>query len=121
MALNTSTRVVNFDPGSVTVVVAETTGGGGNDALLDIYIMIDTTQAKFVAGHTPAGYRPAAPVDVIAWKNVTVLAGNTAEFTAQIGKPRSTEAASTTVQCLVTGTYGGADYDQVREAVIVWP
>jgi len=112
---------VNLDPGSVTVVVAEFSGGGGSDAVLDIYVMIDTDHAKFVPGHLPSGFRPAAPVDVIAWKNVTVLMGTTQEFTANIGKARGSDAGSTTVQCLVTGSYAGADYNQTREAVIVWP
>jgi len=121
MPLSTSTRVVNNDPGSVTVVVAETTGGGGNSATLDIYVMIDTNTAVFGNGHTPAGFRPNAPVDVVSWKNQTVNPGQTKEYTAAIAKPRASEASSTTVQCLVTGVYGGADYNETREAVIVWP
>ncbi len=120
MALLSSTRVDNDNPGSVTVIVRETTQAGANDAVVTIRMEINQDEAEFGTDHSP-GFTPAVPVDTISWNNVVVLGGTTQSRKAFINKLPDSDAVSTTVHCTINGSYQGLPYAKDLDAVIVWP
>ena|SRR5688572_30757656 len=122
MALLSSTRVLNENPGSVTVFVRENSGPGVNDANVTVTIEIDTNHAAWDTGqHTPAGFQPAAPNSFTQWANQLVPSGQRREWTAGIKKAVGSDAGSTTVVCVVSGLYQGGPYFETMPVVIVWP
>jgi hypothetical protein len=121
MALISSTRVVNENPGSVTVVVRETTGTGTNDATVTMTVEIDPNHAQWDPGQHTAGFVPPAPNTFIQWVDVLVPTGQRRERTAGIKKNPASDAGSTTVMCVVSGIYQGNPYFETMPVNIVWP
>jgi hypothetical protein len=120
MALNSSTSVEYGNPASVIVTVAETTGGGGNDAIVDVHVVVEPRFATPAnTGHSPAGFIVTATT--VSWLSQQVLAGTSKDFTAKLTRPANAEAVCSNVTAIVNGVYGGAEYYASMTPTVCFP
>ncbi len=120
MPLISSASVTNASPASVSATVTEVPGPGGGAADVDIHIIVDRRFATPVGQvHNPVP--DAVTGTTVSWINVRIAAGASQTFTAAFAPVVTTTPACSTATIIVSGSYLGADYNNVQTPVVCFP